>query len=48
MNKKESDMAKYSQQSDMPENPIEFLEKDEKFIKSSLKDLVGLFSSFEE
>lgn len=41
-------MGKYSKQSDLPENPVECLEKDEKFIKSSLKDLVGLFSSFEE
>jgi hypothetical protein len=41
-------MGKYSKKSDLPENPVECLEKDEKFIKSSLKDLVGLFSSFEE
>jgi hypothetical protein len=37
-----------SKQSDVPENPVELIEVDEKFTKSSLKDIGTLFSSFDE
>lgn len=38
----------YSKQSDGPENPVEVIETDEKFTKSSLKEIGNLFSSFDE
>lgn len=37
-----------SKQSDLPENPVEVVEVEEKFTKSSLKDIGTLFSSFDE
>lgn len=37
----------YSKQSE-PENPVEVIETDEKFTKSSLKEIGNLFSSFDE
>ena len=38
----------YSKQSDGPENRVEVIETDEKFTKSSLKEIGNLFSSFDE
>lgn len=37
-----------SKQSDCPENPVEVIEVDEKFTKSSLKQIGNLFSSFDD
>ena len=37
-----------SSQSDLPENPVEVVEGDEKFTKSSLKEIGNLFCSFDE
>ena len=36
-----------SSQSDVPENPVEVAEGEEKFTKSSLKEIGNLFSSFD-
>ena len=37
-----------SKQSDCPENPVEVVELEEKFTKSSLREIGNLFSSFDE
>lgn len=44
--KQDSEMG-YSKQSDCPENPVEVIETEEKFTKSSLKEIGNLFSSFD-
>ena len=38
----------YSKQSDCPENPVEIIDVEENFTKSSLKEIGNLFSSFDE
>jgi hypothetical protein len=43
----EQRQMEYSKQSE-PENPVEVIETDEKFTKSSLKEIGNLFSSFDE
>ena len=44
----EGELMEVSKQSECPENPVEVIDNEENFPKSSLKDMGNLFSSFDE